>query len=151
MDLRLVDFSVLSGAFKLHLLRGSMQNIIPSSLSRTTTMDTLDIKDSRDTRIMEFQVILDRWNGSPARLWTLSSGYPTLKLILFNEKSTGSLEITCISPARIESQHRWEDSQIVVEKSDGGMFNVLDENGGLFISECGVQLKEFSERPYLKY
>ena len=114
-------------------------------------MDSINIQDSRDERIKEFQETLERWNGSPARLWTLSSGYPTLKLILFNEESTGSLEVTCISPARIQSQHRWENSHIVVEKSDGGMFNVVDENGGLRISECGVQLKEFSERPYLKY
>ena len=107
------------------------------------------IEDTRDIRMVDFQAVLDRWMGRPARLWTLSSGYPTLKIILFGENDEGSLEIVCVAPARIESQHRWEDSAIRVEKSDGGLFNVVDLDGGLRVTECGVQLKEFGPRPYL--
>ena len=105
--------------------------------------------DPRDTRLVDFQAILDRWMGHPARLWTLSSGYPTLKIILFGKDEQGSLEIVCVAPARIESQHRWEHAAIRVEKSDGGLFNIVDPDGGLRVTECGVQLKEYGPRPYL--
>lgn len=95
-----------------------------------------------------FPTLLSRWKGTSARLWVLTSSHPTLSIVLYDNDSTGSLEVACLDPERIEAPLRWENSDIQIVKAKNGMFNVIDQKAGVLISECGVEIKEFDKKSY---
>lgn len=104
--------------------------------------------DRRNEIMKHFPALLSRWKGKSARLWNLSSSHPTLCIVLYGNDRTGSLEVACIDPERIEAPLRWENSDIQIGKAQNGMFKVIDQKAGVLISDCVVETKEFDKKPY---
>jgi len=107
----------------------------------------IDMTDRRDEILRHFPALLNRWRGVDARLWTLSSAHPILLIVLCDHQRPGSLEIACIAPERIEAPHRWTNSNLNIQ-NDGDLFRVIDEGARVLISRCGVEIKEFSNKPW---
>ncbi len=103
--------------------------------------------DKRHDMMRHFPTILDRWKGADARLWTLTSGHPTLTILLSRREESRFLLIHCASPLRINAPQHWTPSDIRVEL-DVDMFRVVDENAGVCISDCGVGLHETTVPPW---
>jgi hypothetical protein len=104
-------------------------------------------EDRRDDILRHFPTFLNRWSGVDGRLWELSSSHPILRIVIYDHDRSGSLEVLCIDPERIEAPTRWKNTNIRIEKTENG-FDVLDEGAGIRISNCGVEIKEFPTRPW---
>lgn len=97
--------------------------------------------DRRTDMMRHFPAMLERWRGADARLWTLTSGHPTLTILLTRPNKKQCLLIHYASPASIEAPRHWSPSDIHVELAEE-MFRVRDTQSAVSIEECGVSLSE---------
>ncbi len=105
--------------------------------------------DNRDDIMRHFPTLLARWKGASGRLWELTSSHPILRIALYDNDRSGCLEVICIDPERIEAPRHWKNADIVIEKTGGnGLFNVIDRAASVYITNCGVEVKEFSQKPH---
>ena len=103
--------------------------------------------DRRDDILRHFPTLLGRWQGTHARLWELSSSHPTLSILLSCDDRAGCLFIHCTSPEHIQSPRHWPHADIRVVKS-AERFDVIDDAAAVKISNCGVEIKEHTNKPW---
>ncbi|HKQ74216.1 MAG TPA: hypothetical protein VJ810_10990 [Blastocatellia bacterium] len=97
--------------------------------------------DGADDILRHFPTLLRRWDGSIARMWTLTTSHRTLVLRLEQNGRVGNLQIACIEPEFIHGPTEWWDSHIEIERHANG-FVVKDERAGLEVHTGHVELAE---------
>jgi hypothetical protein len=100
--------------------------------------------DRTDDILRHFPTLLRRWDGSIARMWTLTSSHKTLSLRLEQPGRAGNLLIACIDPEFIHGPTQWTDAHVEIVRR-GDEFSVNDQRAGVEIHMVHVEVMEYAK------